>query len=428
MANFKTYFILVLIFTSTLLSARVTKNDVLSVENGKFMLDGKPFVEISFNKFDLFWSLWQEAMAGKELNDYNPMVQRQQKALSDLSKAGFKTIRFFGMVHESQFKWFKSVYIDDVKSEKIYYQALDKAIELLERNNLRAVFSLGCSYFTDEEAGEHLRELVTNPKSVSRKLLNDNIDDIVARYKNSKAILMWEVTNEMTLFWDVQPGTLEQNGKRRPTMDASIQFYKDVIARIKKKDPIRMVNSGGSMLRESAYNLNVNKKWTKDTYPQQLEMYRKMHEGTFNLIDIHYYTSSNPGYFMRDEITGKDAVLDLPVYMKIADALKLPLYVGEYGALPKPKKDNVFWGDGREWFLTFGKDEPDALKFVQRAADMAVESGVTFMHWWCYQSDRAMDQKDPLRMDFDIERTPKLFQIVVDANKRLKGKYGSLNH
>jgi len=420
----RTYIIILSILFQSLLFAKVTKNDVLSIQNNRFMLDGKPFAEISFNKFDLFWSLWQEAMAGKELNDYNPMVLRQQKALSDLSKAGFKTIRFFGMVHESQFKWFKSVYIDDVKSEKIYYQALDKAIELLERNNLRAVFSLGCSAFADEEAGEHLRELVTNPKSVSRKLLNDNIDDIVSRYKNSKAILMWEVTNELTLFWDVQPGTLESNGKRRPTMEASIQFYKDVIARIKKKDPLRLVNSGGSMLRESAYNLNVNKKWAVDTYPQHVEAFRKMHENTFELIDIHYYTNSNPGYYLKDETTGKEFVLSLPVYVKIAETLKLPFYVGEYGALPKPAKDKVFWGDGREWFLTFGKDEPDALKYVQRAADMAVESGVMFMHWWCYQSDRIVDQKDPLRMDFDIERTPKLFQIVVDANKRLKEKHG----
>ena len=420
----RTYIIILSILFQSLLFAKVTKNDVLSIQNNRFMLDGKPFAEISFNKFDLFWSLWQEAMAGKELNDYNPMVLRQQKALSDLSKAGFKTIRFFGMVHESQFKWFKSVYTDDVKSEKIYYQALDKAIELLERNNLRAVFSLGCSAFADEEAGEHLRELVTNPKSVSRKLLNDNIDDIVSRYKNSKAILMWEVTNELTLFWDVQPGTLESNGKRRPTMEASIQFYKDVIAHIKKKDPLRLVNSGGSMLRESAYNLNVNKKWAVDTYPQHVEAFRKMHENTFELIDIHYYTNPNPGYYLKDETTGKEFVLNLPVYVKIAETLKLPFYVGEYGALPKPAKDKVFWGDGREWFLTFGKDEPDALKFVQHAADMAVESGVMFMHWWCYQSDRIVDQKDPLRMDFDIERTPKLFQIVVDANKRLKEKQG----
>jgi len=416
--------ILCIVYTSALF-AKVSKNDVLSIQEGKYYLDGKPFAEISFNKFDLFWSLWDEAVKGNELNDTNPVVKRQQKALSDLSKAGFKTIRFFGAVHETKFRFFKKVYLDDANSEKIYYKALDKAIELLEKNNLRAVFSLGCAVFIEEEADEHLRELVSNPASESRKLLYNYIDDIVSRYKKSKAILMWEVTNELTLFWDVQPGTLISNGKRRPTMDAGIQFYKDVVARIKKKDPIRLVNSGGSILRESAYNLNVNKKWGLDTYSQQLEMYRKMHDNTgLGVLDIHYYTSSNPGYFLKDENSDEKFILDLPVFMKIAQSIHLPLYIGEYGALPKPETDKVFWGDGRKWFLTFGNDEPDAVKFVQRAADMAVESGVQLIHWWCYQSDRAMDQKDPLRMDLDIERTPVLFNIVVDANKRLKEKYG----
>jgi hypothetical protein len=423
MKNLRSYLFSSLLFLSVVVSAGVTKKDVLSIQEQKFMLDGKPFAEISFNKFDLFWSLFEEAMKGKELNDQNPIVIRQQKALSDLSKAGFKTIRFFGMVHESRYKVFKTVYTDEAKRKQIYYQALDKAIELLERNKLRAVFSLGCSFFIEEAFGDHLRELVSNPNSESRKVLNGYLDDVVSRYKNSKAILMWEVTNELTLFWDVQPGTLEQNGKRRPTMEAGVQFYKEVIARIRKNDPLRLVNSGGSMLRENAYNLNVNKKWTKDTYAQQVEMYKKMHEGTFELIDIHYYTSPSPGYIMKDELTGKDAVLDLPVYVKISNAVKIPLYVGEYGALPKKEKDNEYWGEGRNWFLTYGNDEPDAVKYMQRAADMAVESGVMLMHWWCYQSDRGMDQKDPQRMDLDIERTPKLFQIVVDANKRLKEKY-----
>jgi hypothetical protein len=34
-----------------------------------------------------------------------------------------------------------------------------------------------------------------------------------------------------------------------------------------------------------------------------------------------------------------------------------------------------------------------------------------------------MDQKDPERMDMDMERTPELFQIVVRANKKLQEKF-----
>ena len=36
----------------------LTPNDLLSVRAGRFYLDGRPFAEISFNKFDLLWQLY----------------------------------------------------------------------------------------------------------------------------------------------------------------------------------------------------------------------------------------------------------------------------------------------------------------------------------------------------------------------------------
>lgn len=416
--------LLAFICSHILLFSQITKKDVLNVNNGRFMLDGKPFAEISFNKFDLFWSLWDEAVKGKELNDNNPVVMKQEKALSDLSKAGFKTIRFFGLVHQSRYKEFHTIYTNPQKRNSIYYKALDKAIELLERNNLKAVFSLGCATFINEWDGDNLRELVANPQSSSRKTLYGYIDDIVTRYKKSKAILMWEVTNELTLSWDIQPGTLMSHGNRMPTMEDGIRFYKDVSTRIRKNDPLRLVSGGGSILRESAYHLNTEKKWDKDTYPQQLEMYHKMYDNAgLDVMDIHYYTNSLPGYILKDEKTGGEYVLDLNGYAGIAKDIKKPLYIGEFGALPKPVTNKEYWGDNHQWFTAFGNDDPEAIKFVLRAADIAVNSSATLIHWWCYQSDRHPDQNDPLRMDLDITRTPKLFQIVVDANKRLKAKY-----
>jgi hypothetical protein len=78
--------------TSTL-RAEVTSDDVLSIQNGRFFLDGRPFAEISFNKFDLFWQLYGELAAGRTLDAANPMVQAQDRALRDLHEMGFRTIR-----------------------------------------------------------------------------------------------------------------------------------------------------------------------------------------------------------------------------------------------------------------------------------------------------------------------------------------------
>ncbi|MDR1172444.1 MAG: hypothetical protein LBL24_08335 [Bacteroidales bacterium] len=38
--------------------------------------------------------------------------------------------------------------------------------------------------------------------------------------------------------------------------------------------------------------------------------------------------------------------------------------------------------------------------------------------------DREQDQGAPQRMDLDLQRTPVLFQMVVDANLKLKEKFG----
>ncbi|MBT7298682.1 MAG: hypothetical protein HN849_04180, partial [Victivallales bacterium] len=38
----------------------LTKDDVLSVRDGRFYLEGRPFAEISFNKFDLLWQLYDQ--------------------------------------------------------------------------------------------------------------------------------------------------------------------------------------------------------------------------------------------------------------------------------------------------------------------------------------------------------------------------------
>jgi hypothetical protein len=35
--------------------AQLSRDDVLGIKDGRFFLDGKPFAEVSFNKYDLFW-------------------------------------------------------------------------------------------------------------------------------------------------------------------------------------------------------------------------------------------------------------------------------------------------------------------------------------------------------------------------------------
>ena len=109
------------------LRAEITRDDVLSIQDGRFFLDGRSFAEISFNKFDLLWQLYGELAAGRTLDAANPMVQAQDRALRDLHEMGFRTIRIFAL------PWGPSgpaAYADPAKRQMLY-AALDKTVELM---------------------------------------------------------------------------------------------------------------------------------------------------------------------------------------------------------------------------------------------------------------------------------------------------------
>lgn len=247
------HFVLLAVLSPALaspLQAEVTRDDVLSIQNGRFFLDGRPFAEISFNKFDLFWQLYGELAAGRTLDAANPMVQAQDRALRDLHEMGFRTIRIFAL------PWGPSgpaAYADPAKRRTLY-AALDKTVELCDRYDIRLVWSLGAATFTDTrlEPGkgwvfgeEQERELISNRESRGRKLLDQYIDETVTRYKHRKTVLMWEISNEVTLSADIGDRNRVFQGQRMPTLKEVAGFFDDVGRRIKANDPLRLVNSGG---------------------------------------------------------------------------------------------------------------------------------------------------------------------------------------
>ncbi|MDR0700728.1 MAG: Ig-like domain-containing protein [Tannerella sp.] len=422
--------------TATVTVGAIRQSDVLSVRNGNFYLEGKKIAEISFNKFDLFWKIWDAAYAGEEINDTHPTVVLQEEALAELSQHGFKTIRIFCMPF--WFKDFKTVYDDPTKRQNIYYKAMDKTLELCERHHIKAVFCLGAGDFTLKDWGrredgtdgmiyhEHMADLVGDPSSEPRIRLMAYLDDVILRYRSSPAIAMWEISNELTLSVDIQPVTLIHDGQRMPTMLQLAGFYRDVTAKIKSLDAVRLINNGGSILREYAYGLYRGTGWSKrDTYGQHKEMFGMIYGNTgLDVMDIHYYAIAENGYHILEENGVTPFWLNLNEYKTIADNLGLPIYVGEYAALPKNKSDTEFWTNYPDYFESFDGDNADAVKWVGKALENAVNSGIPLIHWWCYQSNREQDQGDPQRMDLDLQRTPALFQMVVEANSALKERLG----
>ncbi|MBT5606588.1 MAG: cellulase family glycosylhydrolase [Lentisphaerae bacterium] len=407
----------------------LTKDDVLSVRDGRFYLDGEPFAEISFNKFDLLWRLYDQLDAGDVLDDANPMVQAQDTALRELHEMGLRTIRIFALPWGPRGP---ESYADPEK-RKLLYQALDRTLELCDRHDIRIVWSLAAGTFTDTKlvpgkgwvhGEEQKRELMSNPDSRGRQLLYRYIDETVARYKDRKAVLMWEVGNETTLSADIGSNDRIYNGERMPTLKDVAGFFDDVAKRIKAADPLRLVNSGGSHMRESQWNLYTRRSWDKDTFEEQFKCFDLLYtDNAVDVIDVHSYMNNKPGYVISDG-AGGEAFLDNQGWMTIAQRIGKPLMIGELGLNARARTDKKIWDATPDYFESYS-DTAAAKPWLEKSLNGVIDAGVQLSYWWCYQSDRPMDQNNPQRFDLTRERNPELLECFVDANRRLQQKLGA---
>ncbi|AKJ63841.1 cellulase family glycosylhydrolase [Kiritimatiella glycovorans] len=403
------------------------REDVLTWRGDGFYLEGQRFAGIGWNKFDLYWALWHEALDGGALTETNAAVRKQDATLRELRSMGFRTIRFFASPYGRGRTFF-----EDPELRSVHFEALDKAIALCARNDIRAVVSLGCGSFSDrrhrfnEQGGirgrilgeEHPRELIADPESESRAALYDYLETAIPRYRNSRAVLMWEIGNELTNMADLQPGSKVYHGARMPTHAELATFYDDVARKIKALDRLRMVVNGGSKLRPSAWNQYTNDSWKKDTYEEHVRAWELVcGEPAIDVIDVHYYAIPHGGVELADRI------LTLNDYVRIMeDELWKPVVIGEYGPLPVSREKKPDVHEAVDWFESY-REKEIAAQWFRRAADDLVDSGVQLAWWWAYGSDRAMDKGDPGRFDVSLERDPELVRIVAEANRRMREMY-----
>jgi hypothetical protein len=262
---------------------------------------------------------------------------------------------------------------------------------------------------------------MSDPTSRGRQLLYRYIDETVARYKHRKAVLMWEVGNETTLSADIGNRDRIYKGQRMPTLKNVAGFMDDVAKRIKAADPLRLVNSGGSHMREAQWNLYQRRSWKKDTFEEQCKCYDLLYaKSAVDVIDVHSYMNNKPGYVISDG-AGGEAFLDNAAWMKIAGRVGKPLMIGELGLQATAKSKKKIWKESPDYFESYADVKP-ANPWVEKTLNSVIDSGVQLSYWWCYQSDRPMDQNKPQRFDLTRQRNPELLKCIVKANQRLKAK------
>lgn len=397
---------------------RLNAAQVLSLRDGRFHLDGRPFAEISFNKFDLMWSLHGELEAGRVLNDDNTILKAQGNALANLRKLGFRSIRIFA------FPWGDGAAekLDDPERKRRIFEALDKTVALCELHGIGIIWSLSAGSFTNREVS--LKQLCGDPGCPNRKRLEDYLDHVIHRYRGSPAVLMWEIHNELTLAADI-PEPAGSQGGTVPTLREVAAFQNEIARFIKQRDPLRLVNNGGSSPREFQWNLHLGNGWKRDNHEEQRKCFELVFANSaVDVADIHYYLQQKSGVLIAGD-DGRERMIGLADYKAMAASAGKPLMIGEIARSPAAPDNRDVWSAAPDYFRSLS-DTQAALPWVRKLLDEIVASEVQLAYWWTYQSDRDMDAHDPMSFHVSVEKNPEIVHAIAGANQRLKRNLGVL--
>jgi hypothetical protein len=95
--------------------------------------------------------------------------------------------------------------------------------------------------------------------------------------------------------------------------------------------------------------------------------------------------------------------------------------IGELGLQAAAKSEKAIWEESPGYFESYA-DVATAKPWVEKALNSVIDAGIPLVYWWCYQSDREVDQSNPQRFDLTRERNPELLNCIIEANRRLKEK------
>lgn len=408
-----------IIVLATGLSAGAAESDFLQVQGTELYLHGKPFYEISFNKIDLFWQILASELGRGGFG--NDPVGSAEEALKELSGLGFKTIRIASSCPE---------YSKEATRPR-FLAALDRTLDLCDKYDLRVVFCLGSIDVSFAKAcDEPYTDLLTREESKSRQMSRQYVRELVLRYRDRKTIAVWEHGNELLLKADIGGRTRTWGDLKVPTLDEVALFHTQEAAFIRSLDAKHPITSGDSYRNciWSLYESGQGKPgdgWAVNTM-EEIGRGVARAQKAVDLFCIHsYYRSVAYGSHSVKQADGSLAALNLGEWTRIAHAQGKPLYIGEYGILPvaRTEKNRKFWEENPEWFESYeGADQAKAVRLAELALKQVVGARPNLTHWWCYQSNRNHEQNNPQRFDIDVERTPELVRLVVEANRALQMK------
>ncbi|MEO1880215.1 MAG: cellulase family glycosylhydrolase [Methylococcales bacterium] len=288
---------------------------------GVLQKDGAPYIGIGVNYFDAFCRVL------KNNND-----KSYQRGFKELSRLGIPFVRFMASGY-----WPNDMKLY-IKNPKKYFALLDEVVASAEKNNIGLIPSLFWNEaMVSDLVGEPLNQW-GNPKSKTHQFMRKYTQQIVTRYKSSPAIWGWEFGNEMNLRVDL-PNASDYRAQIEPKRGtAKFRTDKDELSSknlsialvefakmVRQLDKYRMLSSGNSMPRASAYHNSYDKNWQLDTRKQTQNIIKRDNPDPIDTVSVHFY--ANNEYFKRKK--NYDRFIDN--LKEVAKTERKPVFIGEFG-------------------------------------------------------------------------------------------------
>lgn len=282
--------------------------------NATVMKEGRGFRGIGVNYFNCFYrTLLKDDDVGYEAG------------FAVLSEKGIPFVRFCATGF-----WPNDMKLYEADRPE-YFRRLDGVVKSAEKHGVGLVPSLFWNLACIPDLVGEPMDQWANPKSKTQAWMREYVREVVSRYRDNPAIWAWEFGNEWSLAASLpnasenRPRIVAERGTPRErtqrddltyamVRQAFIAFGKEV----RKHDPHRLISTGDSMLRPSAWHQARELTWTPDTPAQYAEMLALMNPAPINAISLHAYEDHD--------------IQRLAASIEVSRALKKPLFIGEFGA------------------------------------------------------------------------------------------------
>jgi len=357
----------------------------LTVHDGQLLLKGQPYSGIGANYFSLFYRTLK-----------NPSDTSYEDGLRQLSEAQIPFVRFMACGFWPV-DW--DLYLRD---RATYFKRLDSVVECAERAGVGLIASLFWHMPTVPDiVGEPMDQL-GNPNSKTIAFIRQYTTEVVLRYRNSPAVWGWEFGNEYNLCVDLPNASksrprivprmktaLKRTERDELSSQAMLTAFAQFTTTVREHDKHRIIITGNSIPRPSAYHNTKEKIWKKDSGEQFREILLRDNPDPFDVISVHVYRNSGQAN------TGSVEEL-VETLRNISVRAKRPLFIGEFGApatLGNAKERSVF---------------AEHLKVIEA-------NKVPLSAFWVF--DHA-GQNNTWNVTFDNKRRYML-KLVGDANRRM---------